>query len=168
MIREFFRWMFDKRDTEVDQTSWNTGRDFENYVYNHLVMKGYKIISRSPIYNDGNYNDKMDPFRDITFVNPVTKKVYHIECKYKSKAYGDKIYFLKNEAQYWKYKYFAQRHNLAKHCIVLGIGQSPSNPWCMFVFDLNEMPFYNGYYKNTLKKYVVRYKDDLHKAIMAL
>jgi Holliday junction resolvase len=185
MIKEFFKWLFGKptykikRKTvrrlpvnssiiKIDKTSWVAGRDFENYVYNHLVRNGYKVISRAPAYGDSSYNDKMDPFRDITFLNPMTKKVYHVECKYCRRVYANKVYFLKSEAQYWKYRFFAEKHLPAQHCIVVGLGSKPDKPWTLFVIDLNKIRFYNGYYLNSIRRYGVGWNEDLHEAIVGL
>ncbi|WP_400259971.1 hypothetical protein [Candidatus Methanomassiliicoccus intestinalis] len=143
----------EKNNEQQDQSDINyqKGVDFENYVLDLFPEQYFSLIQRSLTY---------DPFSNRRFeacLNPDFKlrdksngSAFWIECKYRSGTAPDGSIDWCTYEKMMKYKDIREKTK-TKVYVIIGVQGTPSNPYNLLCFDLDDMK-YTKLYRSTCQK----------------
>ncbi len=148
-----------------EEEAFKKGEAFENYVENNLFPKKYfDLLSKTHNYKTNNkryVEDSLKP--DLKFRDKKTKKVFYVECKYRSNLFQDKFHWAKDDEQFNRYKNIEAEENIQTY-IAMGLGGTASNPDKIYLMPLNEIK-YPALYPSVLKNWEITNIYDVFKIV---
>ena len=148
------------------------GKDFEDYVANHLFHPDdYTIVERVNDYNGRTQNTERAKYADFIIRSERLQKEFAVECKYrtswkKGKNGKDGILWAE-EKKIQDYNEDAQHRNI-DYIILIGVGGEPSKPECLFSVPLKHLQYpkadfdYLNRFRLKLDHGYVRYNQTKH------
>lgn len=129
----------EEAETEIIDQNAKKGLDFEKFIAKKLNKEYFSIKQwAGDKYVDGIYSEKTtEPDLIIEFSHYDYKKVFAVECKYRSKVVDGKI-VISYEGQLKRYRKFEKEKEIDVY-IALGIGGVASKPDELYLIPLSKL-----------------------------
>ena len=127
--------------TKDEQEHFAKGETFESVVDAHFHRSMFTLDGWSADRNihEEKFDEKLDPYRDLEYIDKKTGTRIHIECKYRSNTnFGDGVRWA-NTDEFERYKEFERNNPQSEYFLIVGLGGRCYWPEKIFVKSMKDM-----------------------------
>ena len=120
-----------------DSRSFKKGKQFEIYAEKFFPIPMYDLIHVTADYKTNHkrfVESSLKP--DFLFRDRLTRKIFYVECKFRSSLYEGKVQCCKNTQQLARYRLYHQRIPVY---LFIGLGGRPARPRYLFLVPINQL-----------------------------
>jgi hypothetical protein len=143
--------------------SFKVGQKFENYVRETIFIdRYYDLMERTHQYLTNKKDFVESTLKpDFTFRDRLTKQVFYVEVKFRTRLYNGKISVC-NEYQLPRYQYYDLEHPTF---LLLGMGEKPEKPHFLSLIPIGKVQ-YPDLFPSFVRKFEVKVDEALPSKIL--